>query len=158
MKSSGVRIGSWQIAASALVVPFSCPSWYANEITFDWTNWTGARTTGTKFHVWIMRDKYTVAPSSIISYDIWGNGTAKGVEYVGDIDPTGSSTSATLTLSRPLTCGYATLIVTAFIDVDNVNPSSSPALPIGASTIEVNMADASVENPETAFIPDISLH
>ena len=157
LKSSGVKIGSWQIAASALVVPFSCPSWSASQIEFDWTSWMGARTAGTKFHVWLMRNSYNLAPESIVAYDIWDNGTAKGVEYVGEIDPTLVTSTATLNLSRPLTGGYATLIVTAFVSMDEVNPSESPSFPQGASTLEVNMADGSVVNGDTAFLPDITL-
>lgn len=157
LKSSGVRIGSWQIAASALVVPFGCPSWNATEIEFDWTNWTGARTAGTRFHVWLIRNSYNVAPQGILKADIWGNGSANGLEYVGEIDPTGAGTTATLPLSRPLAGGYATLIVTAYIGMDDVNPSNSPTLPAGASTLEVNMADASIVNGDTAFMPDITL-
>lgn len=76
LKSSGVKIGSWQIAASALVVPFGCPEWDANEIEFDWTGWTGMKTAGVKFHVWLVRDSYNLAPDGITGASMWGHGTA----------------------------------------------------------------------------------
>jgi len=158
LKSSGVKIGSWQIAAAALVVPFGCPEFDASEIEFDWTGWTGARTAGTKFHVWLARRRFTAAPAEIIHAEVWGNGSASGLEYVGEIDPTGAATSATLTLARPLAGGVATLIVTASVSMDAANPSSSPTLPMGASTLAVNMADGTVENGGTAFMPNITLH
>ena len=79
------------------------------------------------------------------------------MEYVGEIDPNQVSTTATLQLSHPLAGGYATLIVTAYVSMDDVNPSESPTLPKGASTLEVNMADASIVNGNTAFMPDITL-
>ena len=157
LKSSGVRIGSWQISCAALVVPFGCPAFGAKEVTFDWTGWTGARTTGTRFHVWLARGKYTVAPSELAYHGVWGSGPAAGLEYVGEIDPTGAATTATLAFGRPLDDEVATLVVTASVSIDQVNPSTSPVLPIGASTLTVNMADASLENADTAFLPDITL-
>lgn len=157
LKSSGVRIGSWQISCAALVVPFGCPAFGAKEVTFDWTGWTGARTTGTRFHVWLARGKYTVAPSELAYHGVWGSGPAAGLEYVGEIDPTGAATTATLAFGRPLDDEVATLVVTASVSIDPVNPSTSPVLPIGASSLTVNMADASLENADSAFLPDITL-
>lgn len=157
LKSSGVRIGSWQIAASALVVPFACPDWDASKIEFDWTSWEGMKTQGVKFHVWLMRDAYNLSPEAIRTSALWGSGASQGAEYVGEIDPNQNGTTATLPLSRPLSGGYATLILTAYIPMDEVNPSQSPTFPQGASTLEVNMADASIVNGDTAFLPDITL-
>ena len=158
LKASGVRIASWQIACAALVVPFACPEWGAKSVTFDWSGWTGARTSGSRFHVWIARGRFTVAPAEIARHGVWGKGSASGLEYVGELDPTGETTSATLAFARPLDEEVATLIVTASVSMDAVNPSESPTLPMGVSTLLVNMADASVENASTAFMPDITLY
>ena len=117
------------IAASSFMLPTSVPcKWKANAIKLDWAdNWVGSATEGGRFNVWIKRDSYlTQYPEATLKnpriYDASAD-TVDGFELVGVIDATASARTATLPLKNPLDGYVATILLTAFWSMDDINPS-----------------------------------
>lgn len=63
-------------------------------------------------------------------------------------------TSATFDLS-PLRCRVATLLITAYVSMDDVNPDDDTDSPQGVGTLAVNPITGAITG--SGFIPDITL-
>lgn len=151
-------INCWQIAQSSLVVPFACPrTWKATQVKLDWSRWTGTATQGTKIFVWLMRENFIEThPQFLGKVQVSTGGTVPGAELIGEIDPRSTTKVKTFQI-QDLGCFTATLVITAWMDMDEINPNDTMMFPRGVGKVAVNMKTQEVENQETAFLPDIYL-
>ena len=151
-------LGCWQLVQSSLVVPFGCPrTWKAKQIKLDWNRWTGRATAGSKIYVWLVRGQFLVNdPNYLGKFPISTGGTVTGCELVGQIDPVSSTKIATFNI-QDLSSPTATLILTAFIDMDEINPSASMTFPKGVGSLSLNMSTMELSGTDTCFVPDIYL-
>lgn len=151
-------LGCWQIVQSSLIVPFGCPrTWKAKQIKLDWNRWTGRGTAGSMIYVWLVRGQFIVkAPDYLGKFPISTGGTVPGCELVGQIDPTSATKVATFNI-QDLSSPTATIILTAFIDMDAINPSASMTFPKGVGSLSLDMSSMELSGTETCFIPDIYL-
>lgn len=158
-----VSLAVYRMSLSALAVPFSVPVAYnAKKVRVDWPDWAGT-TTGGKVNVWLKRGDYLrEMPDNVLrDPDIYiGGETVSGWEWLGSIDAVsaGSETSKVFELEKPLTDRLATLMFTAFVDMDSVNPGRDMTLPHGVATeFSADVENGSVEGKESLFEPDITL-
>ena len=141
-----------------MIVPFGCPrTWKAKQIKLDWNRWTGRGTAGSMIYVWLVRGQFIVkAPDYLGKFPISTGGTVPGCELVGQIDPTSATKVATFNI-QDLSSPTATIILTAFIDMDAINPSASMTFPKGVGSLSLDMSSMELSGTETCFIPDIYL-
>ena len=161
----GTNVKTWQLTTSALIVPFAVPvSFRADKVRLDWENWSGAATSGGRFNVWLKRGAFvTDYPADTLKSPTLYDATQKnvdGYELLGTIDATlsGADRTATFALEDPLGGYVATILLTAFISMDAVNPSATTTLPQGVATsLDVNAAGSSMSGKGTGWKPDITL-
>jgi hypothetical protein len=160
---SEVSVPVFRLSISSLAVPFSVPlSYSAKRVRVGWPDWDGA-SSGGKINVWLRRGAYVESlPGEVLKdSDIYIGGKAVGGwEWLGSIDAVsaGSETSKVFELEKPLTDRVATLMFTAFADMDSVNPGRDMSLPHGVATgFSVDAENGSVEGKESLFEPDITL-
>ena len=151
----------WKMSLSSLLVPFSVPvAFKARRLRLDWSDWLGSATSGCKFNVWMKRDAWiTDGPAETLKKPTIYDATAQAVdgwELVGVIDAT-QGTSATFELSKVLEGYVATLLFTAFINLDRVNPSSSTATEYGTTGFSADIIENAVEGLQYLWKPDITL-
>lgn len=151
-------LNCWQLIQSSLVIPFGCPrTWKAKQVKLDWTNWTGNATTGSKVFVWLARDQFIMThPEYLGKLAISTGGTVAGCELVGEIDPTSIIKNKTFNI-QDLAAPTATLIITAFIDMDEINPSGTTWTRKGVGNLALNMLTMELTGMDTCMIPDIQL-
>ena len=155
---SSQSLDCWQLVQTSLVVPFGCPrTWKAKQVKIDWNRWTGTATGSSKIFVWIARDQFlTQHPDYLGRKEISTGGTVRGCELVGQIDLSIGSKYQLFNI-HDLESNVATLIITAFIDMDDINPSSGVTLPRGVGQIALNMQTLELTGTNTCFLPDIYL-
>ena len=159
----GTSVKTWQLTTAALFVPFAVPVVFrADKVLLDWTGWTGTSTAGGKFNVWLKRGSYvTEYPEDILKNPAIYDATAKnveGYELLGTIDATQAAKTATFVLDDPLGGYVATVLLTAFVSLDSLNPSSSMTLPQGVATeMNVNLSGSTASGMSTGWKPDITL-
>ena len=159
----GTNVKTWQLTTAALLVPFAVPvKFRADKVRLDWSTWNGGATSGGKFNVWLKRGTFVTGyPADVLKnpalYDASSMGV-DGYELVGVIDATQSQKTATFTLETPLGGYVATILLTAFISLDDLNPASGMTLPQGVATsMDVNHDGSSMSGKGTGWKPDITL-
>lgn len=157
------NIKCWQIVATSLVVPFSCPlTFKTTKIKFDWENWesTVPEDFNCKFNVWLCRDQFILNhPKFLGNEAIYTGGTVQGCELIGTLNPRLPSGYKTQEIEIPeMTSKYATIIITAFFDQE-VYPyeSATQNVGIGIGRINLNLSSMSLNAIETGFKPNITL-
>lgn len=148
----------WNVSASVLVVPFSCPrEFHASRVRLDWPS--VAATEGAKVTVWLRRGEYLRAYPTSYQKGLF-TGEAKSVagwELVGTVEPTGGAAgSATLDVD-PIEDDVATLMFVAFVGQDDLNPASDMTLPRGIGNVKINSVSGEVSGLDSGFRPDITL-
>jgi hypothetical protein len=139
-----VAVPVWRLSASALVVPFAAPTTFiARKISLDWHDFTGSPTTGMKWRLWLKRGAADYNAPDISQRGFWlpVGAQVDGFELVGEIAADGGQTEATFDID-PLSDVLATVMVTGYVSMDDVNPASGMATVYGCCS---------------PFIPDISL-
>lgn len=133
-------LNCWQLVTTSLVVPFGCPrTWKAKQIKIDWNRWTSSATGASKIYVWLARDQFlTNHPEYLGQKEISTGGTVRGCELVGQIDLSIASKYQLFNI-HDLESNVATIIISAFVDMDNINPSSGVTLPQGVGSVALNM-------------------
>ena len=148
----------WNLSASVLMIPFSCPrAWAASRIRLSWG--AVAATPGAKVNVWLARGAYkTTYPTRYPKALFTGAAaTVDGWTLVGTLAPTdGVAGSATLDVA-PITDDVATLLITAYIDQDDVNPSADLTLPRGVGALDVDAVAGTTSGLDGGFVPDVTL-
>ena len=161
---SSAQVAIYRMSLAATAVPFSVPiTFQVKRVKIDWSGWSGTATGG-KFSVWMKRGEYSLElpDSTLKKADMYiGNGNGvDGWEYLGSIDATlaGSDRTWTFNLSTPLTSRVATIMLTAFVDMDSVNPNSETTMPQGVATgFSVDPVSGETANADTLWAPDITL-
>ena len=155
-----MQVPVWQMCASALVVPFAAPvAFAARQIKLDWADWAGPATVGAVFRVWLAQgallgyDDATLAHHAL--YDA-SSATVGAYRLVASIDATLASKTATIDIA-PLTHGLATLLFSAYADMDAVNPSSEDDAAYGVGSLDDDWISGDLVGLGTAWIPDITL-
>lgn len=148
----------WNLSASVLAVPFSCPrAFLASRVRLDWPSVVA--TEGAKVTVWLRRGEYLRAYPTSYPKGLF-TGEAKSVagwELVGTVEPTGGSAgSATLDVD-PIEDDVATLMFVAFVGQDAFNPSADMTLPRGVGSLNVNAVAGTATGLDGGFRPDITL-
>ena len=159
----GTNINTWQLTTAALLVPFAVPvEFRADKVRLDWTNWSGGATSGGRFNVWLKRGTFvTDYPADVLKNPALYDASMKnveGYELLGTIDATQAQKTATFALDDPLGGYVATILLTAFISMDALNPATGMTLPQGVATsLDVNAAGSSMSGKGTGWKPDITL-
>lgn len=157
---STVQVPVWQMCASALVVPLAAPiAFAARQIKLDWADWTGSATAGAVFRVWLAQGSLLGYEDSVLSSPALYEASAAQVgqyRLVASIDATLASKTATIDIA-PLTHGLATLLFTAYIGMDTVNPSSEDDAVYGAGSLDDDWISGDLAGLGTAWAPDITL-
>lgn len=83
-------------------------------------------------------------------------GNVAGCELIGEIDPTSNTRTATFNI-QDLASYTATIIITAFLDMDELNPSANFTTPKGVGNIALNMMTMELTGTNRCFLPDIQL-
>jgi hypothetical protein len=152
---SEVSVPTWQMSLASLVVPFSVPQDFrATLLRLDWPKLT---TTGGKLNVWLKRDSYVseMPDLSDASFYLADRPAIDGWELLGTVDSGETSSSFAL----EALAGYcATLMFTAFISLDDLNPSDAMTMPQGVATaLDVNSITGAVSGLDSTWKPDITL-
>ena len=107
--------------------------------------------------MWLARDQFiTNHPDFLGKKEISTGGTVRGCELVGQIDLSRSSKNQLFNI-HDLESNVATIIISAFVDMDEINPSSGVTLPQGVGSISLNMQTQELGGTSTCFLPDIYL-
>lgn len=152
------NLKTWQMTVAKLLVPFAVPTAFrANKIKLDWAALTNA-TSGARLACWLKRgvalEEYPAIKDPAI-FDA-SKSSVDGWELVGTVSAVGTST-ATFELARALDGRVATLMFTAYINLDGLNPSSEMTLPQGVGLANINGVDGTTENLYTGWKPNITL-
>lgn len=152
-----VQAKCWNLSASVLVVPFSCPrDFLARKIRLEWD--AVAATDGSKVCVWLKRGSYEGYPTSYPKAIFTGDAkSVGGWELVGKIEPEDDTSGSVELDVSPLDCEVATLLFTAFVSQDDFNPASDMTLPKGIGNVKINSVSGEVSGLDSGFRPDITL-
>ena len=148
----------WNLSASVLMIPFSCPrAWAASRIRLAWG--AVAATAGAKVNVWLARGAYkTTYPTSYPKSLYFGTSSRVGDwEYIGEIAPTGGEAGMATLDIKPIMDDVATLLFVAYIGQDDINPSADMTMPRGIGTLDVDLVAGTATGLDGGFLPDISL-
>ena len=153
----------WRIFASAFVAPFVVPTeWRAKTLRLDWTGWTGTATAGAKFNVWLRaghwQNAYPQVLESDIPYDTF-KAEHDGWLLLGSVDAmlSGSNRTASFDLAGLIGSEkIASLMLTAYVSTDGINPGANTEWPVGAAT-EVDVVDGDIVNADKAWLPNVTL-
>ena len=163
IQASGTNISTWQLTAAALFIPFAVPiAFRADKVRLDWSDWAGNATAGGRFNVWLGRGAFvsdypeqTLRNPAVYDASVQN---VDGYELLGTIDATQASKTATFSLADPLGGYVATILLTAFISLDDLNPASGMTLPQGVATdMNVNSSAGTASGMGTGWKPDITL-
>ena len=156
-ESTSEDVPTWQLTLARLCVAFAAPKAFAaRKVKLDWTALSAA-TAGSKLNVWIRRGVYVDQYPEITDPRIY-TAEAKSVDgwqLVGVIDAAGS-TSATFDID-PITDDVVSLMFTAFVNLDGLNPSANMTLPQGIGTANIDGVNTSVSGLTSGWKPDITL-
>ena len=151
-----VTVPTWQMTLSSLVVPFAVPQDFrASGIRLNWSNLTA--TPGAKLNVWLKRDSFIeeMPELSDKSYYLADKTLVDGWEHIGTID--GGESSSLLNI-KVLTGYCATLLFTAFISMDDVNPPDGVLQAHGvAPQLDVDAITGAIEGLDKTWKPNITL-
>lgn len=143
----------WQMTSSYLLLPFALPSWAVKKIRLSWA---GLQVTpGSKLNVWAKDEfveEYPIIDDPSI-YDA-SNSEVAGWRLVGVINASGEA-DAELPIS--LSGRVATLMLTAYVSMDNVNPSTDMELPVGVGDVNVDSVNGVENGLDTGWRPSITL-
>lgn len=152
---SNVTVPTWQMSLASLVVPFSVPQdFLASCIRLAWP---ALEATGGKLNVWLKRGEYVgeVPELSDPSFFTADKKSIGGWELVGRVDP--SDSAATFHVD-PISGHVASLLFTAFISLDDLNPSDKMTMPQGVCTaMDVDLISGTVSGISGNWKPDITL-
>ena len=142
----------WQLAATALVVPFAAPVVHrAAKIRLEWS---GLRcSVGARLSVWLKRGAYVEAPE-LSDPNLYASDAAEGWDYVGSFGASEAG-SVDLALASQIDDPVATLLVTAFEPIDAID--FGLFFPQGVGNVDIDLASQTIEGLDTAFMPDITL-
>lgn len=154
--SESVEVPVWKLSLASLVVPFSIPrDFTARRLSLSWPQLTA--TSHSLVNVWIKDDYVSEVPD--VKSPAYFDGSAKTVDgwtLLGRIDVTSQTRTATFDLGALK--GYvASLLFTAYVSLDDLNPSDTMTLPRGVGTIDVDPESGNVTDSDTGFRPDITL-
>lgn len=147
-----VSCPTWQIASSSIVLPIACPTDYlANRIRLDWT---GSPTAGSAVSVWLLRGQALTDIPQLSELERTDADVVGDWRRVGVVDVSGDDQTATITVD-PLDCRVATIVLTARVSMDAVNPDDDTDATFGVGTLAVNPITGAITG--SGFIPDITL-
>lgn len=153
--TDSVSVPTWQMILASLAVPLAVPQDFAaTGVRLDWPKLAA---TGGKLNVWLKRESYVTETPEITDASIYlGNiMNVAGWELIGQINS--DQTSARFKFDR-LTGRTATLMFTAFISLDSLNPSDAMTMPQGVATaLDVDPITGAVAGLDTTWKPDITL-
>jgi hypothetical protein len=152
---SGVTVPTWQMSLSSLVVPFSVPQEFrATKIRLNWPKITA---TGGKFNVWLKRGEYVSDMPEVAESSFYLADTAEvsGWELLGLVDP---AEHEVIFRIDPLADRVASLLFTAYISLDELNPSDDMVMPQGVCTeMSVAPITGAITGLDSTWKPDITL-
>ena len=144
------------ILSSIVTIPFSCPvKFVANRIRLDWESWSGSATAGSLFNVWLKRDSYLTDIGEDVVKDgrlyTADGGPVSGFELIGRVDAASADRSVVLKVA-PLMCKNATILLSAFVSMDCVNPGAND------ETITAGVGEIDGANEVAGgWMPDVTL-
>lgn len=148
-----VSVPTWQLSTAKLVVAFAAPvDFAATAVRLDWGPM--AVTPGARLNVWLKDSYENTCPeiTDVAIYDC-SKPEVNGWRLVGTINA--AALSATLPID--LHARVATLMFTAWISLDDVNPAANMTMPAGVGEININTPHATVTGADTGWRPDITL-
>lgn len=152
---SKVTVPTWQMSLAYLTVPFSVPQdFLASGIRLAWP---ALEATGGKLNVWLKRGEYVVEVPELSdpSFFTADKISVDGWELVGCVAPTESSVTFKV---DHLSGRVASLLFTAFISLDDLNPSDEMTMPQGVCTaMDVDLISGTVSGISSNWKPDITL-
>lgn len=152
---SEITVPVWQMTLSALVVPFSIPQDFnASRIRIDWPLLDA---TGGKLNVWLRRGEYVNDVPDIKNPELYTGAVpaVDGWELVGTLSP--DDETATFDIDK-LTGYCASLMFTAYISLDELNPDADMTMPQGVCTdMDVDSISGAVSGLAGSWKPDITL-
>lgn len=151
----------YRMSMAALAIPFSTPvDFVARKVRLDWSSFDGS-VTGGRFNVWLRNGKYVEElPKDVLTQpEIYiGAKSVAGWDYVGSVDVSDGSTYKVFDLVKWLDKRFATLMFTAFVSMDGVNPSDETDFPQGVVTeFYADPNVGSVSGDSSLWNPDITL-
>lgn len=151
----------YRMSMAALAIPFSTPvDFVARKVRLDWSSFDGS-VTGGRFNVWLRNGKYVEElPKDVLTQpEIYiGAKSVAGWDYVGSVDVSDGSTYKVFDLVKWLDKRLATLMFTAFVSMDSVNPSDGTDFPQGVVTeFSADPNVGSVSGDSSLWNPDITL-
>lgn len=149
-----LQIPVWQMTLSSLVVPFSLPQDFtAVGIRLDWPKLSA---TGGKLNIWLQCDSYIDDPDTgDPSFYLADKNMVNGWKFIGQINS--DDTSAFFTIDT-FSGRCASLLFTAYISLDDLNPSDEMIATQGVATsMDVNSITSEVAGLDTTWKPDITL-
>lgn len=129
-----VAVGVWRITASALAVPFAAPSTFSpKSVRLDWEASAHPVTQGLVWRVWLKQGSAALSMPALADAAFWipDSTSADGYDLVGTVGATESGGYAELPIA--LTAPLATILVTAFMPMDGINPSVGMATSFGCA-------------------------
>lgn len=151
----------YRMSMSALAIPFSTPiDFVARKIRLDWSSFDGS-VTGGRFNVWLKNGEYVdeLPENVLVRPEMYiGAKSVAGWNYVGSVDVSDGSTYKVFDLDEWLNKRLATLMFTAFVSMDDVNPSAETEFPQGVVTeFSVDPNVGSIIGDGSLWNPDITL-
>jgi len=172
--TSTVNVPTWQLTVSNLVVPFAMPTaWKARKLRLSWAE-APTHTAGAKINCY-MKPEYVEGNPRLADLAIYeaSKGSVDGWKLLGSFSPDAtisgvSGYAVDFDLDsvdwNGTTGRTASLLLTAYINLDDVNPeagagggSDTPSLPQGVGTANVNAVTGAITDLDTGFRPDITL-
>lgn len=142
-------------------VPFAVPvDFKASRLRLDWDGWSGVATGG-KFRVWLKRGSLVGDVATLVKnprfYDASVD-SVDGWELVGSVDAADENTTATFDLSKVLDGYFASILLTAYISFDEVNPDSETVAAQGVvPNMNVDIVAGTASMMQNGWKPDITL-
>ena len=151
----------WRIIASSMVLPFTVPvDFKAVRIKLDWDAWSG-NANGGKFLVWLKRGAMVGSASEVAKNPRFYDGSESSVdgwELLGTIDSSQAVKSQAFEIKDGLAGYFATLMMTAYVSCDAVNPDSEIDTPIGVATsMDADILTGTASGMNNGWKPDVTL-
>lgn len=151
---STVSVPTWQITTSKLVVPFSLPTAFGvSGVKLTWSQLANA-TSGARLNVW-MKNQYVEECPDISDSAIYDASRQEvdGWKLLGTVSP--ADLSAVLPVE--FVGKVATLMFTAWVNLDDVNPATGMTFPKGVGNIDVDGVNGTVTGAGSGWRPDVAL-
>lgn len=159
--TGGVTYPVWRMISAMTSVPFAVPvDFKASRLRLDWDGWSGVATGG-KFRVWLKRGSLVGDVATLVKnprfYDASVD-SVDGWELVGSVDAADENTTATFDLSKVLDGYFASILLTAYISFDEVNPDSETVAAQGVvPNMNVDIVAGTASMMQNGWKPDITL-